>query len=504
MKHYNFEIDNIFEDELFFEDEIINEGLLQKIWAWLKRIFSSRSRNSYGYYDYPEVSNIRLGDYDIETGFDNGNIKSKTKFIPIIDESSLKQLFNTTVFKSGEAFPVTEEKFKKGIFKKDSGHILYLLTSQKGNYDILVIDDYTIDNTHSAYNELINYGDGEYKNIKKFHILSIEFNEAIRKQFGINDNKNFYKGIINALQKKYNNSNELCIIVTINKNDQQFYNLIDNYNGFDINDKNTINKLLEKDSINKPEENKPEEKPEENKPEEKSEEKPEEKPEENSKEKTIKNLVNFYNLIIKTKYLKTKIKNGLFDDIEDTTFAYDNLALLKDEKDKEAKVKEILLKVYNDLQNIDIKNIKDKSDKDDIENLQQIFNVNSTRLKNKLNINESLQRPYKSLYSYIKEGLDDENILWLIDKWFDGKDDDREAFMSLVNDCIVNKNTSKDYIEKETQSTIFDEQYLKEFINFIHNDVNIKIDEPYYQLSKIIKYLIDNKSKNNKYIKENL
>ena len=105
----------------------------------------------------------------------------------------------------------------------------------------------------------------------------------------------------------------------------------------------------------------------------------------------------------------------------------------------------------------------------------------------------------KTLSTYILEELDD-NIWWLLDKWFDRNEQQYQEFIEIVVKCKqegekVNIDNLKNII-KGTQI----EKHLKQFINFIDNEVNPVNNKDYlYSLKQIIETVIGKKEKN-KYI----
>jgi hypothetical protein len=102
----------------------------------------------------------------------------------------------------------------------------------------------------------------------------------------------------------------------------------------------------------------------------------------------------------------------------------------------------------------------------------------------------------KSLLTYILEELDN-NMWWLLDKWFERNEHQYQEFIEIVIKCKqegdkVNIDNLKEYI-KETQL----EKYLKQFINFIDNEVNPENNKDYlYSLKQIIETVIGKKEKN--------
>ena len=108
----------------------------------------------------------------------------------------------------------------------------------------------------------------------------------------------------------------------------------------------------------------------------------------------------------------------------------------------------------------------------------------------------------KNLIDYINEELDN-NIWWLLDKWFERNENQYQEFIEIVIKCKqegdkVNIDNLKKYI-KGTQIG----QNVKQFVNFIDNEVIPINDKDYlYSLKQIIEMVIGNKSKTNKYVKE--
>lgn len=102
----------------------------------------------------------------------------------------------------------------------------------------------------------------------------------------------------------------------------------------------------------------------------------------------------------------------------------------------------------------------------------------------------------KTLSTYILEELDD-NVWWLLDKWFDRNEQQYQEFIEIVVKCKqegekVNIDNLKNII-KGTQI----EKHLKQFINFIDNEVNPVNNKDYlYSLKQIIETVIGKKEKN--------
>ena len=99
----------------------------------------------------------------------------------------------------------------------------------------------------------------------------------------------------------------------------------------------------------------------------------------------------------------------------------------------------------------------------------------------------------KNLSTYILEELDD-NIWWLLDKWFERNEQQYQEFIEIIIKCKqegekVNIENLKNII-KGTQI----EKHLKQFINFIDNEVNP------ISFKQIIETVLGKKEKN-KYLK---
>lgn len=102
----------------------------------------------------------------------------------------------------------------------------------------------------------------------------------------------------------------------------------------------------------------------------------------------------------------------------------------------------------------------------------------------------------KSLNQYIIEELDN-NMWWLLDKWFERNEQQYQEFIIIIVQCKqngekVNIENLKEYI-KGTQL----EKNIKQFINFIDNEVNPETNKDYlYSLKQIIEMIISKKEKN--------
>lgn len=109
----------------------------------------------------------------------------------------------------------------------------------------------------------------------------------------------------------------------------------------------------------------------------------------------------------------------------------------------------------------------------------------------------------RSLKDYIFEELDD-NLFWMLDKWFERNEKQAQEFIEIIVKCKqegakVNIDNLKKYI-KGTQI----EANLESFINFVDNDLEPQQNKDYiYVLKLIIEMIIGNKSKTNKYSHNN-
>ena len=105
----------------------------------------------------------------------------------------------------------------------------------------------------------------------------------------------------------------------------------------------------------------------------------------------------------------------------------------------------------------------------------------------------------KDITIYIKEELESENLLWLLDKWFERDEVSEKEFMDIIWQCEADHTVNN--AEKYLNQTVKLKQHLKEFINFVSDEVIIKADKDYvYQFKELLKILIGNKSDKNKYI----
>ena len=106
-----------------------------------------------------------------------------------------------------------------------------------------------------------------------------------------------------------------------------------------------------------------------------------------------------------------------------------------------------------------------------------------------------------NIINFIYEELDD-NLLYLVDMWLEHHEEEMQEFIELISKCksdhVININKLKDYVN----STKYFKQNIKEFVNFIDNDINADTKKDYYnKLKSILEQIISNKSKQNKYNK---
>jgi len=104
----------------------------------------------------------------------------------------------------------------------------------------------------------------------------------------------------------------------------------------------------------------------------------------------------------------------------------------------------------------------------------------------------------KTIVEYIKEELSD-NLFWKLSKWFERNEKQENEFINIIMACETNGLNQKQ-IETELENTSLYKD-LREFVNFIYDDLDINKEKDYlYNFKKIIESIINNKSKENKYI----
>ena len=106
----------------------------------------------------------------------------------------------------------------------------------------------------------------------------------------------------------------------------------------------------------------------------------------------------------------------------------------------------------------------------------------------------------KKLINYVKAELESDNILWLLDQWFNRDEVAKEEFINIIFKC--QKDHTVNNAEKYLNQTQNLKLNLQSFINFVSDEVNIKSDKDYiYAFKELLKIIINNKSNSNKYIK---
>jgi hypothetical protein len=102
----------------------------------------------------------------------------------------------------------------------------------------------------------------------------------------------------------------------------------------------------------------------------------------------------------------------------------------------------------------------------------------------------------KSLSQFIVEELDD-NLFWLLDKWFERNERQAKEFIELIVKCKQEGDkVNIDNLQKFIKGTQI-EANLMEFCNFIDNDIEPQQTKNYlYSLKQIIEMVIGKKEKN--------
>ena len=99
----------------------------------------------------------------------------------------------------------------------------------------------------------------------------------------------------------------------------------------------------------------------------------------------------------------------------------------------------------------------------------------------------------KHLNEYINEELEN-TTFWLLDKWFETNENDKVEFMSLISLANNANSVAQADLEQAIEGTEF-AKHLKEFINFIENDVRLPESTDYtYKLKKLIDFILSNKN----------
>ena len=96
----------------------------------------------------------------------------------------------------------------------------------------------------------------------------------------------------------------------------------------------------------------------------------------------------------------------------------------------------------------------------------------------------------------INEDVDD-NLFWLLDKWFERNENQKSEFINIVVKCRQEGDkVNIDNLNKLLNNTEL-KINLKEFINFIDNDIEPQSNKDYlYSLKQIIEVVIGKKEKN--------
>lgn len=121
---------------------------------------------------------------------------------------------------------------------------------------------------------------------------------------------------------------------------------------------------------------------------------------------------------------------------------------------------------------------------------------NSYRLTEKVMSNCKIEKIDKEFVLKLKtqddnkktnESLDDENLLWKLDKWFETREDQKQQFYELI--AKYNQTVDVKELQKDLENTDFYSN-IKEFVNFLYDDFDFNTDKDYiYQLKKIIEYI---------------
>ena len=101
----------------------------------------------------------------------------------------------------------------------------------------------------------------------------------------------------------------------------------------------------------------------------------------------------------------------------------------------------------------------------------------------------------KHLTQFINEELD-ENIFWLLDKWFENNEQDKQWFIELLAQYKTDK--TRKTIDKYVKD--IPNEHLIQFVNFIDNTITTDKQLDYiYKLQQILDICTTNKGKSNKY-----
>ena len=99
----------------------------------------------------------------------------------------------------------------------------------------------------------------------------------------------------------------------------------------------------------------------------------------------------------------------------------------------------------------------------------------------------------KALNVYIKETLDEDNLMWKIEMWFKKKPSEYKSFTDLVNKCKesgVTEEILQEWLDKSKLK-------LKQFIDFLDDDIykDDSVTKDYlYLFKKTIENILADKS----------
>lgn len=108
----------------------------------------------------------------------------------------------------------------------------------------------------------------------------------------------------------------------------------------------------------------------------------------------------------------------------------------------------------------------------------------------------------KSLLQSIKESIENDNMIYLLDKWFNTHPDEKVEFMNLLVQ-YQNKSFTQEQLKSYIDNTDKLKETYKSFVTFMIDDIEIlqnKDIDYIYLYKNIICQLIGYKSKRNKYI----
>lgn len=89
--------------------------------------------------------------------------------------------------------------------------------------------------------------------------------------------------------------------------------------------------------------------------------------------------------------------------------------------------------------------------------------------------------------SMTTEDLDADNLMWKLDKWFETHEEEKNQFTEMISK--YNQTVDVKELEKDLKNTPI-QNNLKEFVNFMFDDLDFSTEKDYlYQLKKIIEYI---------------